>query len=210
MLFSAVRRHFCCHSAENNLLYASCKEFGGGGSGGEGEESGGGWHEDGFALADGHLRFFRRQRRFSGEAHHHNKGIQTAQIFAHRLAQVPQRGGEIRATDQPDFLIQSRGVGRPVIRIDRIVDGILGLLRVQLTGLAVQPEATVVVDAIGDVGSLLNLGDEAAGADCVNAAGGQEKDIAGLNLVAGEHLGKTVIRHSAFVFLRGDGLRKAR
>ncbi len=50
----------------------------------------------------------------------------------------------------------------------------------ELTRLAVEAPAVVVVDAVGDVGGLLYLCDEVSGADGVDASGGEEENIAGV------------------------------
>src|SRR5262245_52120676 len=55
-------------------------------------------------------------------------------------------------------------------------------LDVQRAGLAVRAGAAPVVQSISGVAGLLDLGDEQAGAESVNRAGGNENAVAGLGL----------------------------
>ena len=79
----------------------------------------------------------------------------------------------------------------------------------ELARLAVQAQAAVVVDAVGDVGRLLDLGDEAAAADGVDASGREEEHVAGMHVVAGQHLGDGAVRDALLVFLGRDFLGHA-
>ena len=69
----------------------------------------------------------------------------------------------------------------------------------QLARLAVQSRTVVVVDAVGDVGGLLDLGKVATAADGVDAAGGQEEDVAGRDGMLRQHIGDAVLLHQADV-----------
>ena len=71
---------------------------------------------------------------------------------------------------------------RPVIGQHGVVDGSLRQLGVQFAGIAVGVLAVEVVDTVGDVRSLLNLGDERARADTVDAACRQEEEVARMYL----------------------------
>ena len=71
-----------------------------------------------------------------------------------------------------------------------------------LAGLAVQAQAAVVVDAVGDIGRLLDFCDEAAAADGVDAPGRQEEDISGMYIVAGQDIGDGAVGHFGGVLLR--------
>lgn len=59
-----------------------------------------------------------------------------------------------------------------------VVGTVGGLLDVEGAQVAVAVAAVVVVEAIGGVAGLLNLGHHAAGTDGVDAAGGNEEDVA--------------------------------
>ena len=78
-----------------------------------------------------------------------------------------------------------------------------------LARFAVQAQAAVVVDAVGDVGGLLNLRDEAAAADGVDAACGQEEDVSGVYLIAGQHIGDGAVGHLGGILLGRYLLREA-
>ena len=150
-----------------------------------------------------------REGAASGEAHHHEEGVDVLQVLRHGPVQVVDAGGEVLAGNDFVLRVLDGGVGGAVLRIDLIVDGILRELCVELARLAVQAQAAVVVDAVGDVGSLLDLGDEAAAADGVDASGREEEHVAGMHVVAGQHLGDGAVRDALLVFLRGDFLGHA-
>ena len=76
-------------------------------------------------------------------------------------------------------------VGRAVFGPHLVVDGSLGLFDVQLAGIAVGILAAEVVDAIGDVAGLLNLGEEVAGTNGMQTTCGQEVEVALVSLVGG-------------------------
>ena len=96
-----------------------------------------------------------------------------------------------------------------VVRVYRVVNGVLGQFRVNLAGFAVQAQAAVVVDAVGDVGRLLDLCDEAAAADGVDASGGQEEHVSGMHVIAGQHIGDGAVGHFGGVLFRGNLLGEA-
>ena len=78
-----------------------------------------------------------------------------------------------------------RVVRRAVLGPHLVVDGVLGLFDMQLTGIAVGILAAEVIDAVGDVAGLLNLGEEVAGTNGVQAACRQEVEVADVGLVGG-------------------------
>ena len=96
-----------------------------------------------------------------------------------------------------------------VVRVYGVVDGVLGQFGVHLAGLAVQAQAAVVVDTVGDVGGLLDLCDEAAAADGVDAACGQEEHVSGMHVVAGQHVGDGAVGHFGGILLGGNLFREA-
>ena len=75
----------------------------------------------------------------------------------------------------------------------------------ELAGLSVQSRTVVIVDAISDVRSLLNLRQIASAPDGMDAAGGQEKDVAGRHFVLRQDLRDAVLRHQADILVRGEG-----
>ena len=86
--------------------------------------------------------------------------------------------GEIGAGDQLRVLVADPLVVRAVVVRHGVVDRLLGQLGMEFARLAVGPRPVVVVDAVGQVRRLLDLGDESAGADAVDTPRRQEKDVA--------------------------------
>ena len=74
----------------------------------------------------------------------------------------------------------------PVVRIDPIVNRILRLLGMELARLAVQTHTTVVVDTVGNIGSLLNLSKIASASDSVYSPRRKEEHISGSHFVVGK------------------------
>ena len=75
---------------------------------------------------------------------------------------------------------------------------------VQSTGLAVRAHAAVVVDPVGHVGILLDLGDHDALADGMQGAGGDEEHIALVHRGRVQHLGEGVVLDAALELLFAD------
>ena len=75
----------------------------------------------------------------------------------------------------------------------------------QLSGHAVQSQPTVVVDAIGQVRCLLDLGDERTGADGVDAASGEEENVSRRNLVTGQNICNGMVFNMLHIGFRGHG-----
>ena len=90
-----------------------------------------------------------------------------------------------------------------------VVDGLLRLLDVQVARLAVQTQAPVVIDPVGQVGSLLDLGYERSCADGVDATGREEEYVSRSDIVAGEDIGDGVVTHPVLIFLGRNLLRQA-
>ena len=74
----------------------------------------------------------------------------------------------------------------------------------QLTRLAVQPDAIPVKDAIGGVGVLLDLENDVAGADGVQAAAGQVDGVAGLRLDPMQAIGHGPVADLLLESVAGD------
>ena len=78
----------------------------------------------------------------------------------------------------------------------------------KLARLAVQTKSLVVVDAVGQVGGLLDFSDETAAADGVDTAGRKEKHIPRTDIVACQGIGDAPVLNHLLVLLRSDFLRK--
>lgn len=181
------------------------------GVGTEPDAGGGGGDENGLALTEGHdvllaVILMVNKAAASGDAHHDHKRVQFREILGARLVQVEERGGEVLAADQFGLGVLDAGIFSPVVRVDIVVDGLLGLLDVQFAGLSVKTQATIVIDPVGQVGCLLDLGDEGPGPDGVDAAGREEEHIAGSDPVACKHVGDGVFVDSLLIFIGSDPL----
>ena len=84
--------------------------------------------------------------------------------------------GEVRAVDE--FGVGFGGVvGGSVFRPHLIVNGFLGLLDMQFARVAVCILSSEVIDAVGDVGGLLDLDEEVSSSDGMQPSGRQEEEV---------------------------------
>ena len=74
----------------------------------------------------------------------------------------------------------------------------------EFTVVAVLVLALEVVDAVGDIGGLLDLCHETASADGVDAASRNEKHVTLMHRVAGQGIGDGIILHHLLVLVWGD------
>lgn len=93
-------------------------------------------------------------------------------VDEHGLVDVIDRGGEMLAADQFHALVLGRLVVGAVVGQHVVVDTFGSLGGMELAIVAVLVLALEVVDAVSDVAGLLDLGQEAARADAVDAARG--------------------------------------
>ena len=77
---------------------------------------------------------------------------------------------EVLTANQIHTRILNVLVVRPVVGQHRVIDGFSGQFGVQFARLSVQTRPSVIVDAIGNVGSLLNLCEIAASTYGVDAS----------------------------------------
>lgn len=96
-------------------------------------------------------------------------------VDEHGLVDVIDRGGEMLAADQFHALVLGRLVVGAVVGQHVVVDTFGSLGGVELAIVAVLVLALEVVDAVSDVAGLLDLGQEAARADAVDAACGEKE-----------------------------------
>ena len=87
-----------------------------------------------------------------------------------------------------------------------VVDGILCQLGMQLAQVPVVVAAVKVIDTVGNVARLLNLGEERPGTDAVYPSGRDVEDISGMQVVETEHLFDGAFPDAAFVFVGINGL----
>ena len=97
-----------------------------------------------------------------------------------------------------------------ILRFRRLPEGNIQRLRnVQLPGLAICAQTAVVVDAVGDVGVLLNFRHHDALADGVQRAGGDEEAVPFVHRHSVQHVGQGVILNAAFKLLLADLMGEA-
>ena len=83
-----------------------------------------------------------------------------------------------------------------------VVDALGSLLGVQLAQVAVLVAPLVVVDAVGHVAGLLNLGQIAAGTNGMDATGGNEEAVALLDCILGQRVADGVALYHPLILLR--------
>ncbi len=88
-------------------------------------------------------------------------------------------GGEVGAVDGRHGAVLQRLVGGTVLLVKGEVDHIEGQAGMQLARLAPVIDPVPVVDPVGDIGGLLDLGQQHPRTDGVDPPGGHEVDIAG-------------------------------
>ena len=128
---------------------------------------------------------------------------------AERRAELEERRREVRALHDLHGSVRASHIMRPVFVVDIVVDSVLGQLGVELAGLAVQTWAVVVIDAVGDVRSLLDFSQIASAADGVDAAGRDEEYVAGRDHMVAQDVDDRPVLHATRIFLRRQWLRQA-
>lgn len=91
-----------------------------------------------------------------------------------------------------------------------VVDSVLRQLGVQFARFPVRTRTAVVVDTIRDVRSLLYLRHERSGADSMNTAGRQEKQIARSDGIVAQGIGQRMVCDLPFILRRSELFRKTR
>ena len=97
------------------------------------------------------VRFVVNQFALTAYADDHDKRIQCRKVLRNRFVNVEKGRGEILATRQGCLRILDFRIGCPVIRMYRVVYRLLRLFDMELTGLAVQAQTTVVINSVGNV-----------------------------------------------------------
>ena len=93
-------------------------------------------------------------------ADYYEERIKSLEIKVIFFVKVIEGCGEIVAVHEHILPVLAFLVAGLVVRIYLVVDGILCKVGVELARLAVEAEASEVVDSVGDVGCLLDFGDE--------------------------------------------------
>ena len=116
---------------------------------------------------------------------------------------------EVGGIDDLDGTVVGVDVLGAVVFLYVVVEGLGGEFGVQFAGFAVHAGAVVVEDAVGDIGGLLDLGEEDAATDGMDTTGREVEDITGLDLMVGQHLGDGTVFYALLVLIGGYGLFEA-
>ena len=140
----------------------------------------------------------------AGEAHGNDEGVVFAEVAVEGFGDFHDADIEIGGVDDLYGAVGGGDVFCAVVGLDMEVEGLGGEGCMEFAGTAVHAWAVVVVDAVGDVGGLLDFCEEDAAANGVDAAGGEVEDVAGLDLVVGEDVGDRAGGYALLVFSGGD------
>lgn len=144
----------------------------------KGEVLQGGGDEDGFAAGDGDgFHVGGGDGESSLEAHVDDKRVEGDVVTVGGTGEGKEAGGEIGALNKLHRLVVFGGVADLVGGVVAVVNDIGGQFGMQLAGVAVGVVAVVVVDAVGDIGGLLDLGDKTPFADGMYQSGRNKKAV---------------------------------
>ena len=127
-----------------------------------------------------------------------------------RLRNVVDPNAEIRRIEHRVGTILLTLIGRLILGLHMIIDGLGSQVDMQLARLAIQTRAIVIEDAVSEVGRLLDLGQQNAATDGVNTARRKVKHIASLHLMARQHIGDGAILNAFLKLIVGDLRLEAR
>ena len=143
------------------------------------------------------------------EAHGDDEAVVFDEVAVHGAVDFHDADIEVGGVDDLDGTVVGVDVFGAVVFLYMEVEGLGGEFGVELAGLAVHAGAVVVVDAVGDVAGLLDLGEEDATTDGMDTAGREVEHIAGLDLMVGEDLGDGAVFYAFLVLIGGYGLLEA-
>ena len=116
---------------------------------------------------------------------------------------------EVGGVDDLDGTVVGVDVFGAVVFLYMVVEGLGGEFGVEFAGFAIHARAVVVVDAVGNIAGLLDLGEEDATTDGMDTTSREVEDITGLDLMVGQHLGDGTVFYAFLVFIGGYGLFEA-
>ena len=143
------------------------------------------------------------------EAHGNDEAVVFDEVAVHGAVDFHDADIEVGGIDDLDGTVVGVDVFGAVVFLYMEVEGLGGEFGVQFAGLAIHAGAVVVVDAVGDVAGLLDLGEEDATADGMDTAGREVEHITGLDLMVGEDLGDGAVFYAFLVLIGGYGLLEA-
>ena len=142
----------------------------------------GGWNEEGLALLDMNAI----DMRFTPQANDHHKGI-CMEVNLRRHLHHYSINREIGAMDKFGVGF-GRIVGRAVLRPYLIIDRLFGFGYMQFAWVAVRILASEVIDAVGDIRSLLDLYKKITRSDGVQSSGREEIEVSLVGLMRSDDI----------------------
>ena len=143
------------------------------------------------------------------EAHGDDETVVFDEVAVHGAVDLHDTDIEVGGIDDLDGTVVGVDVLGAVVFLYVVVEGLGGEFGVQFAGFAVHAGAVVVEDAVGDIGGLLDLGEEDAATDGMDTTGREVEDITGLDLMVGQHLGDGTVFYALLVLIGGYGLFEA-
>ena len=137
------------------------------------------------------------------EAHGDDEAIVLDEVAMHGAVDLHDADIEVGGVDDLDGTVVGVDVFGAVVFLYMEVEGLGGEFGVELTGLAIHARAVVVEDAVGDIGGLLDLGEEDTATDGMDTTGREVEDIACLDLMVGKDLGDGTVFYAFLVLIRG-------
>ena len=137
------------------------------------------------------------------DAHRDDEAIVFAKVAMEGFGDFHDADIEIGGVDDMDGLVGIVDILGAVVLFDMIVEGLRCQLGMQLARLTIHARTIVVVDAIGDIGRLLDLCQEDASTDGMDATGREIEYIACLDLMVGKNLDDGAIGYALLVFFGG-------
>ena len=145
----------------------------------------------------------------ASDAHRDDEAVVLQEVAMEGSGQLHDTDIEIGGVHDMNGLVLGFLILREIVFLDMVVEGLGSQVGMELAGLAIQAWTVIIIDAIGDVGGLLHLGQHNATTDGMDTTGREIEDIAGLHLMVGQDLSDGAIGDSAVILVRGNLLLKA-
>ena len=137
------------------------------------------------------------------EAHGDDEGVVLDEVAMEGGGDLADAYREVGGVHNEGGAVLASGIVGAIVVLDGIVEGLGGQCGMELAGTTVGIGAAVVVYAVGDVATLLDLGQQDATTDGMDAPGGDIEDIAALDFVAGKDFGDGAVGYTTTVLLGG-------
>ena len=135
------------------------------------------------------------------QAHTDDKTVVLQQIAVEGGGQFGDTRGEIGRVDDEVGRIEAVAIGGAIVVFHMVVESLGRQLRMQFSRTTIHAGTVVVVDAVGDVGRLLHLGQQDAGTNGMDTSGGQVEHIAGRDLMTGQDTGDGIVADMLPIFV---------